>query len=167
MTRIIGIDPGLRYTGWGVIESTNNHIKFVASGRICPSQSLSLPERLGGLMAGLQGVLEQYRPVEVAVEEVFVNVNFAGTLKLGQARGALLATASCFGLPVAEYSAKHVKKALVGTGSAQKAQMIAMVKQLLPMAEVKTEDEADALSVAICHSHEGATKKKLLANIKP
>lgn len=151
MTRIIGIDPGLAHTGWGVIEASGNRLQHIAHGVIHSRAADPLPARLAALHAGLGTVLATHGPNEAAVEEVFVNRNPQSTLKLGQARGvALLAVGH---LPVAEHATRLVKKAIVGTGTADKAQVIAMVARLLPGCGSLTEDAADALAVAIAHAH--------------
>lgn len=150
--RLLGIDPGLRRTGWGVIAVTGSHLAHVAHGVACSDETLSLGERLNQLYEQLLGVVDLYNPQEAAVEEVFVNKNPESTLKLGMARGVCLLAPSHRGLSVSEYSANKVKKAVVGVGHADKNQMEAMINILLPgcLAE---KDAADALGVAICHSH--------------
>ncbi|PIR31748.1 MAG: crossover junction endodeoxyribonuclease RuvC [Alphaproteobacteria bacterium CG11_big_fil_rev_8_21_14_0_20_44_7] len=150
---ILGIDPGLRKTGWGIIESVNNNLKFVACGTIKTSDKKSLCERLGELSQGLQAVIKEYDPDIAAIEETFVNMNGQSTLKLGQARGALIVTMVNVGLEVFEYSARLVKKSVVGSGRAEKHQIEMMVKTLLPKANPDSEDAADALAVAITHSN--------------
>lgn len=151
MIRIIGLDPGLAHTGWGVIEAQGNRLAHLAHGVIHSQPSDPLPTRLAALHAGLGTILAAHAPDEAAVEEVFVNRNAQSTLKLGQARGvALLAVGH---LPVAEHATRLVKKAIVGTGAADKAQVMAMVARLLPGCGPLSEDAADALAVAIAHAH--------------
>ncbi len=151
--RIVGLDPGLRHTGWGVIEVTGNRLHHIADGAIHSDAGLSLAERLRQLFDGLQAVLRVWQPAEAAVEETFVNINPASTLKLGQARGVVLLAPAQAGLPVAEYATRLVKKAVVGTGTANKDQIAMMVKMLLPGCLPQSADAADALAVAICHAH--------------
>lgn len=150
---ILGIDPGLQKTGWGLIESLGSALQFRASGLIKPDPKASLPMRLSQLHEGLAAVIEQYRPEAAAMEETFVNQNPASTLKLGQARGALLAVPALYGIEAAEYAANKVKKSIVGTGHAAKGQMGMMIRTLLPSCGQISEDEADALAVAITHAH--------------
>jgi crossover junction endodeoxyribonuclease RuvC len=152
-TRIIGIDPGLRRCGWGIIETSGNRLTFVAAGTIKPPIEGSLAERLAVLFAELGTVLNQYAPQEAAVEETFVNAGARSALILGQARGVVLLAPAARGLPVAEYAANLVKKSVVGTGHAEKGQVALMVKTLMPAADVKGADAADALAIAICHAH--------------
>ena len=152
-TRIIGIDPGLRRCGWGVIETSGNRLVFVAAGVIMPHTSGALAGRLVELHEGLNAVLAQYRPDEAAIEETFVNQGPRSALLLGQARGVALMTPALIGLPVAEYAANLIKKSVVGTGHADKTQIQLMVKTLLPQADFKSADAADALAIAICHAH--------------
>ncbi len=151
--RIIGIDPGLRRCGWGVLDATDNRLAFVAAGTLTPPVDGPLARRLAALAEGLSGVLDAYAPHEAAVEETFVNAGARSALTLGQARGVVLVTPALRGLPVAEYAANLVKKSVVGTGHADKVQVGLMVKTLLPSALVKGADAADALAIAICHAH--------------
>ena len=151
--RIIGIDPGLRRCGWGIVDSDGNRLSFVASGTIMPPVEEVLPIRLRRLFEGLSALIERYRPMEAAVEETFVSAGARSALQLGQARGVALMTPAWFGLPVGEYAANLVKKSIVGTGHAEKAQIQMMVRILLPTAEFKGADAADALAIAICHAH--------------
>jgi crossover junction endodeoxyribonuclease RuvC len=151
--RIIGIDPGLRRTGWGVIECAGNSLSFVACGRIEPDEDASLAERLVALHAALATVVERYRPDEAAVEETFVNADARGALKLGQARGIALVVPAQAGLVIAEYAPNLVKKSVVGAGRAEKGQVRMMIGVLLPKAAPDTDDECDALAIAICHAH--------------
>jgi crossover junction endodeoxyribonuclease RuvC len=155
--RIIGIDPGLVSTGWGIIDAQSGNLKFVACGTINPNTKLGLAERLLQLHRDLTAIIAQHNPTLAALEETFVTANGQSTLKLGQARGALLVTLSAAGLPVAEYAARLVKKAIVGTGTADKHQMGQMVGVLLPAAREPLtackHDAADALAIAITHSN--------------
>jgi crossover junction endodeoxyribonuclease RuvC len=151
--RLLGLDPGLNRTGWGVIEAEANRLVYVADGVVGSDAGRPLAERLAALYEGIAAVIAEFRPAEAAVEETFVNANGQSTLKLGQARGvALLAPAQC-GLPVSEYAARLVKKSIVGTGRAEKNQVAHMVRCLLPGARIAGADAADALAVAICHAH--------------
>ena len=150
---IIGLDPGLACTGWGVIAAEGNRLTHVANGQVRTDPSASLPDRLVTLDRELTDVILAHRPDCAAVEEVFVNKNPQSTLKLGQARGVALLAAARAGLPVSEYATRLVKKAIVGTGAAEKAQVQAMLKVLLPAAKVTGADAADALAVAIAHAH--------------
>ncbi len=154
MTIILGIDPGLQHTGWGVIAANGNHLSFIACGTIHPDTKKPMAERLCGLNEGIRKVVTLYKPQEAAVEETFVNKNSATSLKLGQARGAVLLSLALEGLPVAEYSANLVKKTVVGTGHADKTQVAMMVKTLLPASNAEGADAADALATAICHAHQ-------------
>ena len=151
--RILGLDPGLGTTGWGVIEAESNRLIHVANGQLKTDSSAELPTRLAHLADQLDAMIADQRPDSAAVEEVFVNKNPQSTLKLGHARGVILLTAARAGLPVAEYATRLVKQAIVGTGAAEKAQVEAMLKVLLPGAKVTGPDAADALAVAITHAH--------------
>lgn len=162
-TRIIGIDPGLRRCGWGVIETQGSRLSYVASGTLTPPLDRSLAERLAILFAGLGAVLDQFVPDEAAVEETFVNAGPRSALILGQARGVALLTPAARGLLVAEYAANLVKKSVVGTGHAAKGQVALMVKTLLPTADFKGPDAADALAIAICHAHHRVSNQRLKA----
>lgn len=153
MTRIIGIDPGLQNTGWGVIDTNGNQISHVAHGVLKSSSKASLPYRLSQLFDGLIDVLNTHTPDEAAVEETFMNNNPASALKLGQARGVVVLAPAYYGIPVGEYSANRIKKAVVGVGHATKDQISAMMKILLPQAGDVKLDAADALAAAICHAH--------------
>ena len=158
MTRtIIGLDPGLAATGWGVIVADGNRLRHIAHGMVKTPASAPLVERLAALHDGLMAVIRQHGAGEAAVEEVFVNANPQSTLKLGQARGVVLLCAGRAGLPVAEYATTLVKKSLTGTGAAAKPQVQAMVERLLPGVKVVGADAADALAVAIAHAHLGAS----------
>ncbi len=151
--RLIGLDPGLRRSGWGVIEVEGNSLVHVASGAVTSDAKAPLADRLSQLFTALTDVIATYEPAEAAVEETFVNKNPASTLKLGQARGVVMLAPAQRGLPVAEYAANLIKKSLVGTGHADKNQVQAMINILLPGARPGTPDAADALAVAICHAH--------------
>ena len=163
--RIIGLDPGLRHTGWGVVDVDGNRLRYVAHGRVSSDPTLSLAARLAELFEGLNGIIGRYRPDAAAVEETFVNKNPSSTLKLGQARGAVLLAAATSGLAVAEYPPNLIKKSVVGSGHAQKQQVAMMVGTLLPGLGAVSEDESDALSVAICHAHLRQTQARLDAAI--
>ena len=152
--RILGIDPGLRVTGFGVIDKIGNRLVYVSSGCI-KSGDGELPQRLGVILAGLGEVIGLHQPHQAAVEKVFVNVNPQSTLLLGQARGAAICAAVLQQLPVAEYTALQVKQAVVGNGHAAKEQVQEMVKRLLNLPGVPSSDAADALACAICHAHGG------------
>ena len=153
--RILGIDPGLRITGFGIIEKHGNQLRYVASGCIKSNDKQSLPERIATLFAGISEVIATYRPDQAAVEKVFVNVNPQSTLLLGQARGAAISALVHGGLPVAEYTALQVKQAVVGHGKAAKEQVQHMVKRLLSLPGDPSADAADALACAIAHAHGG------------
>lgn len=155
--RIIGIDPGLRNCGWGIIESEGSRLSFVACGTVHSNAKMDLASRLGALHEGLSAIIHQHMPMEAAVEETFVNRDPQSALKLGQARGIALAVPALAGIPVAEYAANLIKKTVVGSGHAQKQQVALMIRILLPKADAATADAADALAVAICHAqHRGA-----------
>lgn len=153
MIRIIGIDPGLRRTGWGVVEAHGNALRFVASGTVRSDEKQSLATRLCQLHDGLTEVLAAHAPEEAAVEATFVNRDASATLKLGQARGIAMLVPARSGLTVAEYAPNAVKKAVIGAGHGDKKQIQLMVRVLLPRAIVDSDDAADALAVAICHAH--------------
>ncbi|NVK33269.1 MAG: crossover junction endodeoxyribonuclease RuvC [Rhodobacteraceae bacterium] len=160
--RILGVDPGLRRTGWGVVEAIGNRLTFIASGTVTSDNKKTLAERLVQLHNGLSGVVELHAPAEAAVELTFVNKDAGATLKLGQARGIALLVPSLAGLGVAEYAPNLVKKTVVGTGHADKDQIRAMVKVLMPRATFNSDDAADALAIAICHAHHrGSTSARL------
>lgn len=151
--RLLGIDPGLRNTGWGIIESRGNRLSYIADGVVRSTATLPLSQRLLQLYDGIAEIIEKFAPDEVAVEETFVNKNGASTLKLGQARGIALLVPARFALPVAEYPANLVKKSVVGVGHADKGQIQMMVRVLLPSSLATSADAADALAIAICHAH--------------
>lgn len=157
--RLIGLDPGLRHTGWGVLDCIGSRLCYVADGAIAPDPKLALAERLVALHDGLRAVIAAHAPEAAAVEETFVSKNAASTLKLGLARGVALLVPALAGLAVAEYPANLVKKSVVGVGHAEKAQVQAMVRTLLPGARLATADSADALAVAICHAHHLSTRR--------
>jgi len=152
--RLIGIDPGLRRTGWGIIAIQGNRMRHIADGVVTSSNSGTLAERLVQLHDGIAEVIRAYAPEEAAVEETFVNANPTSTLKLGQARGIALLVPALAGVPVIEYTPNQVKKTVVGSGHAAKQQIDMMIKTLLPGAEAATADAADALAVAVCHAHQ-------------
>jgi crossover junction endodeoxyribonuclease RuvC len=151
--RILGIDPGLRRTGWGVIEIDGNRLVYIGCGSVEPPDTLPLASRLLGIHEGLAKVLGDFQPAECAVEQTFVNKDGVATLKLGQARGIAMMTPAMFGIAVAEYAPNQVKKTVVGAGHADKNQIQVMLKILLPKAEFKSADAADALAIAITHAH--------------
>lgn len=158
---ILGLDPGLGTTGWGLIRAEGNRLSHVANGKLKTDTVATLPRRLAHLDAMLAALLIDHAPEAAAVEEVFVNANPQSTLKLGQARGVVLCAAARSGIEVGEYAARLVKKAVVGTGGAEKAQVHAMVSVLLPGVKIDGPDAADALAVAICHAHHLASARTL------
>lgn len=153
MIRILGVDPGLRHTGWGVIGMDGPRLTWIAHGVIKPDTEADMADRLAELCVQLRAVVEQHAPNEAAIEETFVNINPRSTLLLGQARGAAMATLAGAGLKVAEFAATKVKQSVVGTGTADKTQVAFMVRRLLPKAGEVKADAADALAVAICGAH--------------
>jgi crossover junction endodeoxyribonuclease RuvC len=153
LIRIIGIDPGLRRTGWGIIETLGNSLKFVASGTVTSDDKADLASRLCQLHDGLSDVIHLHRPDEAAVEQTFVNKDAVATLKLGQARGIAMLVPAKAGLLVAEYAPNAVKKAVIGVGHGEKQQIQMMLKVLMPKAVFSGADAADALAIAICHAH--------------
>lgn len=153
MARILGIDPGLQHTGWGIIESRGNSLSYVACGTISTNPKQAIPQRLLQLKQELTAVMENHKLDQAAIEETFVNKNAMSSLKLGHARGALILTVSLAGLELKEYAATLVKKSVVGVGRAEKDQVLMMVKRILPGAQIKSADAADALAVAICHAN--------------
>ncbi|MGR3433607.1 MAG: crossover junction endodeoxyribonuclease RuvC [Shimia sp.] len=159
--RILGVDPGLRSMGWGVVEVAGSRLRHVADGQIRVPPAMPLSDRLLALFDGLAAVLDAHAPTAGAVEETFVNGNARGTLKLGQARGVALLVLARAGLAIGEYAPNAVKKAVVGVGHADKAQVGHMVRMQLPGACPKGEDAADALAVAICHAHHLQTARAL------
>lgn len=158
--RLLGLDPGLRVTGWGVIDVAGNHLRHAAHGTVRSSSDKPLAVRLMELHDGLREIIAQYRPDAAAVEETFVNRNASSTLKLGQARGVVLLAPALAGVPVCEYATNLIKKSVVGTGHASKAQIAEMVRRLLPGAVPADSDAADALAAAICHAHHFATRRR-------
>jgi len=156
--RLIGLDPGLRHTGWGVIEASGNRLSYVAAGVLHTSDNASLAARLDELYRQLEQVLDRFAPAEAAVEETFVNKNPSSTLRLGMARGVVLLAPARRGLRVFEYATNLVKKSITGQGHAEKPQVQTMVRRLLPGAEGGA-DASDALAVAICHAHHAATAR--------
>ncbi len=161
--KLLGLDPGLRKTGWGIIHVENNHLSYIADGKVTSNPNLTLGERLAELHEGIKQVIDLYKPDEAAIEETFVNKNPESTLKLGQARGAVILAPALAGLMVYEYAPNKIKKAVVGSGHAAKEQVGMMVKMLLPGAKPSSEDAADALAVAICHAHN--RKTNILENL--
>jgi crossover junction endodeoxyribonuclease RuvC len=153
--RILGIDPGLRVTGFGVLEKAGQKLAYVTSGCIRTDQDAEMPERIRTILDGLSRLIAELRPQQVAVEKVFVNVNPQSTLLLGQARGAAICAAVIGSLPVSEYTALQVKQAVVGNGHARKEQVQEMVRRLLKLPGDPSPDAADALACAICHAHGG------------
>jgi crossover junction endodeoxyribonuclease RuvC len=165
--RIIGIDPGLRRTGWGVIETEGNRLIFIGCGSVEPPDNLPLASRLLAIHEGLAAVLGDYRPAEAAVEQTFVNKDGDATLKLGQARGVAMLAPAMFGISVSEYAPNQVKKTVVGAGHAEKNQIQVMLKILLPKAEPPSPDAADALAIAVTHAHhrQSAVLRLRVANL--
>jgi len=160
--RLLGLDPGLRHTGWGIVDAEGNRLRHVASGRIDSGEG-TIAERLVRLYDGVTDVIERFHPDEAAVEETYVNMNPSSTLKLGLARGAVILAPAKAGLAVAEYSPSLIKKSVVGSGRAEKDQVGRMVRMLLPGAEPSSADAADALAIAICHAHHAATRRAVMA----
>ena len=161
MPKLLGLDPGLGTTGWGVIQADGNRLSHVANGQLKTDTRAPLPERLADLSRQLEMLISEIGPDAAAVEEVFVNKNPQSTLKLGQARGVVLMIAARSGISVAEYAARLVKKAVVGNGNAEKEQVHAMVSRLLPGANIVGPDAADALAIAITHAHHLATARRI------
>lgn len=161
MPKILGLDPGLGTTGWGLIRAEGNRLSHIANGQFKTDASETLPKRLSHLASQLEALLADHTPEAAAVEEVFVNKNPQSTLKLGQARGVALMIAARAGIDVGEYAARLVKKAVVGTGAAEKAQVHAMVQRLLPGTKIAGPDAADALAVAITHAHHLASARRV------
>ena len=161
--KILGLDPGLRHTGWGVVIAEGTRLRYVADGAIHSDATRPLSDRLVQLHDQLRDIIDRFRPDQAAVEETFVNKNPASTLKLGMARGVVLVVPALAGLTVAEYSTNLVKKSVVGVGHADKTQVQMMVRRLLPGCAIETADAADALAVAICHAHHAATSVRWTA----
>jgi len=159
VVRILGVDPGLRFTGWGLIEAEGSRLRHVADGVIATDGEASVPERLKSLHDALAALFAEHRPGEAAVEQTYVNRNGAATLKLGYARGVALLAPALAGISVHEYGAMAVKQSVVGTGGAAKEQVQMMVRRLLPGAVLRRADAADALAVAICHAHHRASRQ--------
>ncbi len=157
--RLLGLDPGLLHTGWGIIDADGSRLSFVAAGVIHSRVKAAIADRLVEIHDGLRKIIDLWQPAEAAVEETFVNKNPASALKLGIARGVALLTPALFGLPVSEYPANLVKKSVVGAGHADKRQIQMMVRTLLPASSADSPDAADALAVAICHAHHRTTTK--------
>jgi len=153
MKRILGIDPGLVHTGWAVIEAAGSERRYIASGVILPNTKDTLPQRLGHIFHSVNKLCEVWKPDECAIELTFVNKNPTTTLLLGHARAAAMVAVSTFDIPISEYEPNNIKKAVTGAGHADKSQVVAMVKILLPSAAPKTADESDALAIAICHAN--------------
>ena len=166
MARLLGIDPGLRFTGWGLVDVEGNRLRHIADGVIATDSEAGVPERLRVLHDALMALIAEHRPDEAAVEETYVNRNGTATLKLGYARGVALLAPALAGIPVAEYGAKSVKLSVVGTGGADKAQVQEMVRRLLPGAAIRRADAADALAVAICHAHHRASRLRWAAGAR-
>ena len=160
MTRILGIDPGSRVTGYGVVEQDGQQISYIASGCI-RTPDAAFPQRLGTIFTGVEQVLDEFRPDEMAIEQVFVNKNAGSALKLGQARGAAICAGVNRSLPVAEYAPREIKQAIVGRGGAAKDQVQHMVCVLLQLTSSPPSDAADALAVAICHGHMQSTQQRM------
>jgi crossover junction endodeoxyribonuclease RuvC len=158
MVRIIGLDPGLRNTGWGIIEAEGTRLIYVADGAVHSDAEAPLAERLLQIHSQVLAVLKEFAPDEAAIEETFVNVDARATLKLGQARGAVMMAPAAMGIPVSEYAPNQIKKSVVGAGHAEKQQVKHMVKVLLPKAVLKTADSTDALAIAITHAHHRGAK---------
>ncbi|RTL66310.1 MAG: crossover junction endodeoxyribonuclease RuvC [Hyphomicrobiales bacterium] len=163
--RILGIDPGLRRTGWGIVEAEGSRLVYVASGLITSDAEDDLAYRLRSLHEGLRAVIAQHKPQEAAIEETFVNKDARATLKLGQARGIALLAPAQSGLRIAEYQPNVVKKTVTGTGHGEKGQIQAMIGFLLPKARFDSADEADALAIAICHASHRGTERKIAARM--
>jgi crossover junction endodeoxyribonuclease RuvC len=160
---LLGLDPGLRHTGWGVVEVEGNRLRFIAAGTVDSATDADLAGRLRSIYDGLCLIIQRFGPGEAAVEETVVNVNASSSLKLGQARGVVVLAAANAGLQVSEYASKRVKRAVTGTGGANKDQVAMMVRMLLPGCGTGPRDTTDALAVAICHAHSRATLARVLA----
>jgi crossover junction endodeoxyribonuclease RuvC len=166
VVRLLGIDPGLRFTGWGLLEVDGNRLRHLADGVIATDGSESVPDRLRMLHDALTALLGLHRPDEAAVEETYVNRNGTATLKLGYARAVALLAPTLLGIPVSEYGAKTVKLSVVGTGGASKDQVQMMVRRLLPGGTIRRADAADALAVAICHAHHRASRIRVASGLR-
>ncbi|MBL8644847.1 MAG: crossover junction endodeoxyribonuclease RuvC [Rhodospirillaceae bacterium] len=159
--RILGLDPGLRHTGWGVIEAHGNKLSYISDGVIEPDPTLSLAERLHHLFSAVAALTAEFTPAECAIEDTFVNKNPTSTLKLGHARAAAMLGPASANVPVFEYKPNLVKKSVVGAGHADKTQIAAMIGILLPGSRAGSPDAADALAVAVCHAHHRVTRSRL------
>jgi crossover junction endodeoxyribonuclease RuvC len=159
MVRIIGLDPGLRNTGWGVIEAEGTRLIYVADGAVHSDADAPLAERLVQIHTQVLAVLREFTPDEAAIEETFVNTDARATLKLGQARGVVMLGPASLKIPVAEYAPNQIKKSVVGAGHAEKQQVKHMVRLLLPKAQMRTADSTDALAIAICHAHHRGSQR--------
>jgi len=162
VTRLLGLDPGLRHTGWGVVDCDGTRLRFVACGSVDSDGSASLAVRLKGIYEGLEEIIARFAPSEAAIEETVVNVNALSSLKLGHARGVVVLAAARAGLGVSEYAAKRVKRSVTGTGAATKDQVAMMVRTLLPGVGEGRADAMDALAVALCHAHTRATLVRIV-----
>ncbi|PZW43194.1 Holliday junction endonuclease RuvC [Humitalea rosea] len=167
MVRVLGLDPGLRFCGWGVIESDGNRLRHLGDGVVATVDSDAMAVRLRCLHDGLAALLAEWAPDEAAVEHTYMNKNPGAAIKLGMARGVVLLAPALTGIPVAEYQAMEVKRAVVGTGHADKIQVQDMVRRLLPGAVLKRADAADALAVAICHAHHRSSRLMLTQGYTP
>ncbi len=165
--RLLGLDPGLQHTGWGLVESAGSRLRHLGDGVISTDAAMPLAERLCTIYRGLAELLANWQPDEAAVEHTYVNKNPGAALKLGQARGVVMLAPALAGIPVAEYQAMEVKRAVVGTGHADKTQVEAMVRRLLPGAVIRRADAADALAVAICHANHRGTQLALARGYQP
>jgi crossover junction endodeoxyribonuclease RuvC len=161
--RILGIDPGLRRTGWGIVTIDGNRLSFVSCGSLATDDGATLAARLLAIHDGLRRVLEEHAPDEAAVEATFVNKDAGATLKLGHARGVAMLAPAIAGVPVAEYAPNLVKKSIVGAGHSEKAQIRMMIGVLLPTADPQSDDAADALAVAVCHAHHRRSAVRMLS----
>lgn len=164
MIRILGIDPGSRITGYGIVDQDGQRIEYVASGCI-RTQGGAIADRLGVILDGVGRVIAEYRPGELAIEQVFMSKNADSALKLGQARGAAICAAVSAGLPVDEYAAREIKQAIVGRGGASKEQVQHMIRVLLALPQAPPSDAADALGVAVCHGHHRETRRRMQASL--
>ncbi|WP_338666121.1 crossover junction endodeoxyribonuclease RuvC [Pararoseomonas sp. SCSIO 73927] len=159
--RILGLDPGLQHTGWGLVESSGSRLRHLGDGVVSTKADLPLADRLCAIHRALTALVEEMRPDEAAVEHTYVNKNPGAALKLGQARGVVLLAPALLGVVVAEYQAMEIKRAVVGTGHADKVQVQDMVRRLLPGAVIRRADAADALAIAICHANHRSTRMAL------
>lgn len=161
--RILGIDPGLQRTGWGIVQTSGSTLQFVAAGTLRSKADMALADRLRDIYQGLEQVIGDHRPEEAAVEHTFVNKDASATLKLGQARGIAMVVPALCGLAVAEYAPNAVKKSVIGVGHGDKTQIKMMVDMLLPKAIYDSADAADALAIAICHAHHRSARNLKIA----